>query len=121
MLEKKFIYASDENGRQIYLVETPDEAEITAGDLVSVKRTNYKDKTIVTESLYIALCDPFTLDVHSSRYRIVHGRVTQTRDEMVVVALYAVTRYDADVDPDDSGDSTENTDSDGGDSGNSGD
>lgn len=102
MLIKHFIVASEDNGRQIYLVTVPDNAaeSVKAGDLVAVKRTDYRNKNLVKETLFTSLSDVFQLDVHEARYRTIRRRVTVTDDTMEVVALYNVTRFDEEEDTD---------------------
>ena len=96
MLIKNFIIASEDNGRQIYLVTVPENAveSVKAGDLVAVKRTDYRNKNLVKETLFTSLSDVFQLDAHEARYRTIRRRVTVTDDTMEVVALYNVTRFD---------------------------
>lgn len=102
MLIKHFIVASEDNGRQIYLVTVPDNAaeSVKAGDLVAVKRTDYRNKNYIKETLFTALSDVFDLDAHEARYRAIRRRVTVTDDTLEVVALYNVTRYDEEEDTD---------------------
>lgn len=119
MLIKNFIIASEDNGRQIYLVTVPENAaeSVKAGDLVAVKRTDYRNKNLVKETLFTSLSDVFQLDAHEARYRTIRRRVTVTDDTLEVVALYNVTRYDEEedtdtTDPDTGGDDSgsDNTD-----------
>lgn len=102
MLIKNFIIASEDNGRQIYLVTVPENAaeSVKAGDLVAVKRTDYRNKNLVKETLFTSLSDVFQLDAHEARYRTIRRRVTVTDDTMEVVALYNVTRFDEAEDAD---------------------
>ena len=102
MLIKHFIVASEDNGRQIYLVTVPDNAaeSVKAGDLVAVKRTDYRNKNLVKETLFTSLSDVFQLDAHEARYRTIRRRVTVTDDTLEVVARYNVTRFDEAEDED---------------------
>lgn len=114
MLIKNFIIASEDNGRQIYLVTVPDNAaeSVKAGDLVAVKRTDYRNKNLVKETLFTSLSDVFQLDAHEARYRTIRRRVTVTDDTMEVVALYNVTRFDEEEDTDTTDPTTDPTDPD---------
>lgn len=107
MAETKYILASDEAGHKIYLVEVPEEATIKAGNLVSVRRTDSRNRLNVKEQLYTALCDGFTIEKHSSACREIRHRTTYTEDEMIVTALYEITRYDEESEDD--ADDGENT------------